>query len=210
MAKAPSSTHQQTSAREASKALLEAARRHFAAKGYEASPLRLIAAEAGVDVALVSYHFGGKLGLWKAVVARAALELHAALSSAETDPANATSCARLRQTMAAYIGHLLAHPEVPRLILRDITVDTDRSDWLLHELSAPLHRRFAELALAATQDRPQPPAHLEFQVANFIYSAASSVARRGRLGQLASQMADDSQFASALEKLLIDGALRCG
>ena len=49
--------------REVGAALLEAARTHFAAKGYEATPLRLIAADAGVDVALISYHFGGKLGL---------------------------------------------------------------------------------------------------------------------------------------------------
>jgi AcrR family transcriptional regulator len=44
-------------------AILAAARRQFAAKGYDAASMRAIAAEAGVDVALVAHFFGNKAGL---------------------------------------------------------------------------------------------------------------------------------------------------
>lgn len=41
-------------------AILDVARRQFAAKGYRATSLRAIASEAGVDVSLIGHYFGGK------------------------------------------------------------------------------------------------------------------------------------------------------
>lgn len=197
-------------ARDGSVALQRAAMQQFAARGYEATRLRQIAGAAGVDVALIAYHFGGKLGLWKAVVASAAADLHAELDHAIAQKDEGGAAARLRRTMSAYIGHLLGHPEVPRLILRDTTIDNDRSEWLLRELSAPLHQRFHDLAQAAFAHGAARKPHLQFRVANFIYSAASHVARRERLTRLVDDIPDEQAFASALETLLIDEALRCG
>ena len=48
--------------------LLDAALACFAEHGFEKTSLRTIAARAGVDVALISYRFGSKMGLWTAVV----------------------------------------------------------------------------------------------------------------------------------------------
>jgi len=48
-------------------AVLDAARRTFAARGYEAASLRAIAAEAGVDPGMVRHFFGSKAGLFRAV-----------------------------------------------------------------------------------------------------------------------------------------------
>jgi AcrR family transcriptional regulator len=45
------------------------AQRRFLADGYQMVTLRSIAAEAGVDVALVSYYFGSKKGLFAAALA---------------------------------------------------------------------------------------------------------------------------------------------
>jgi AcrR family transcriptional regulator len=53
-------------------AILEAARRRFLAEGYQAVTLRAIAADAGVDVALISYFFGSKQGLFGAAMRLAA------------------------------------------------------------------------------------------------------------------------------------------
>jgi AcrR family transcriptional regulator len=49
--------------------VLDVARRRFLAEGYQSVTLRSIAAEAGVDVALVSYFFGSKKGLFGAALA---------------------------------------------------------------------------------------------------------------------------------------------
>jgi len=49
-------------------AVLDAARARFAAHGYDGTRLRDVAADAGVDVALVSYFFGSKDGLFAAAM----------------------------------------------------------------------------------------------------------------------------------------------
>ena len=198
----PKDTDSDTSA-----AISRAALQRFAAQGFEATSLREIAGDAGVDVALISYRFGGKQGLWKDIVSQAGADLSVALERASVDSEEASAQHRLDHSARAFLAYLLDRPEVPRLLLRDITIDSDRSQWLLETLSLPLHKHFIALAQAAADEREKSPTHLQFRVANFIYSAASTVARRERLGKLVGGMEDDAQFAAALEDVLVGGAL---
>lgn len=48
--------------------ILDVARRRFLAEGYQAVTLRSVAAEASVDVALISYYFDSKKGLFGAAL----------------------------------------------------------------------------------------------------------------------------------------------
>lgn len=48
--------------------LLQAALKQFAQRGFDGTSLRSLAAEAGVDAALVARLFGSKVALWTAVV----------------------------------------------------------------------------------------------------------------------------------------------
>ena len=189
-------------------AIAAAALARFAAQGFEATSLREIASDAKVDVALIAYRFGGKIGLWRLVVTQSAADLQDALSRALGETEGLPALDRLRHAMQAFLDHLLARPEVPRLLLRDITLDTERSQWLLDELSLPLHRHFFELAEAAATAGELDREHLRFRIANFIYSAASTVARRDRLSRLVDGIGDDREFAAALDAVLIEGALR--
>ena len=187
-------------------AISGAALQRFAAQGFEATSLREIAADAGVDVALISYRFGGKQGLWKAIVTQAADNLRITLESALQGMSAATAHDRLRQSARIFLAYLLDRPEMPRLLLRDITIESERSQWLLETLSLPLHRHFNALAEAAAQERADETAHLQLRVANFIYSAASMVARRERLGKLVDGIDSDAAFAAALEATLVGGS----
>ncbi|MEV4614608.1 TetR family transcriptional regulator [Kitasatospora sp. NPDC049258] len=67
--------------------ILEVARRRFLVEGYHAVTLRSIATEAGVDLALVSYHFGAKKGLFGAALALAANPAEILVRTLEGDPA---------------------------------------------------------------------------------------------------------------------------
>src|SRR5206468_11947625 len=49
--------------------ILAVARRRFLADGYDRVTMRGVAEEAGVDSALISYHFGSKRGLFGAAMA---------------------------------------------------------------------------------------------------------------------------------------------
>ena len=189
-------------------AIAAAALARFAAQGFEATTLREIASDAKVDVALIAYRFGGKIGLWRLVVTQSAMDLQDALSRALADAEGLPAIERLRHSMKAFLDHLLDRPEVPRLLLRDITLDTERSQWLLDELSLPLHRHFFELAEAAASAGAIDPAHVRFRSANFVYSAASTVVRRERLSRLVDGIGGDREFAATLDAVLVEGALR--
>lgn len=57
------------------RALVRAARRRFATEGYRATTVRQIAADVGVNVALINRYFGSKDGLFEACMLRTSDEL---------------------------------------------------------------------------------------------------------------------------------------
>lgn len=54
-----------TASHDSRQALLREAKRVFAAKGFEGATVKDLATAAGVNISLVSYHFGGKEGLYR-------------------------------------------------------------------------------------------------------------------------------------------------
>ncbi len=95
--------------------LLDAGRRAFARQGLDGARVEAIAREAGVNKALINYHFRGKLGLYREVLAEelaaASRDLAAALSS-ERDPVR-----RLGAWPQALSALLAARPELAPLLL---------------------------------------------------------------------------------------------
>ena len=102
------------------------ARRRFFADGYEGVSLRSIAAEAGVDVALIGYHFGSKKGLFGAALALGAnpaellaRELDGPLNSLPERIVNTVVAAweqpETGPSLRAVIGAALRDPDVARL-----------------------------------------------------------------------------------------------
>jgi AcrR family transcriptional regulator len=66
--------------------VLEVARRRFLADGYQSVTMRSIAAEAGVDAALISYYFGSKKGLFGAALSLSANPPEVLLGALAGDP----------------------------------------------------------------------------------------------------------------------------
>jgi AcrR family transcriptional regulator len=93
-------------------ALLDAAVGVFAREGYHAVSTRSLASAAGVNQALIGYHFGGKMGLYLAVfdhIAGQLLERIGPLVDAlearlESAPANATAAQRRAHFLPPLLG----------------------------------------------------------------------------------------------------------
>ena len=60
-------TPRQMATRKTQERILDVAERHFAHRGYYGASLRSITTEAGVQLALVHYHFKSKEQLYRAV-----------------------------------------------------------------------------------------------------------------------------------------------
>lgn len=109
---------------EVRQALLEAAGRLFAARGYRAVPLHEIAREAGVTPAMIHYYFGDKLGLYDAmleeVFARVLERVRGALFG------EAGLADRLPDLLDVLTSTFAAEPWLPGLMIREVLSDDGR------------------------------------------------------------------------------------
>lgn len=98
--------------------LLRAAADAFAAQGYDAASTRAIADRAGVNIALIAYHFGGKDGLYEVVLEDWVRPLQEAVDR-ELAGVHAAG-KRMDAVVTAFLRHaLIVAPGVASLIARE-------------------------------------------------------------------------------------------
>lgn len=102
-------------------ALLTAARRVFADRGFEGATVKDLADEAGVNVSLVSYYFGGKDGLYRECLLNFAEQRWQAIVRI-LKPAESPEEFRTRlQLLAEEIAEVHVHePDLCRIVHRDV------------------------------------------------------------------------------------------
>ncbi|SPT50616.1 TetR/AcrR family transcriptional regulator [Actinomadura madurae] len=93
--------------------ILEVATRLFAALGYDGTSTRMIAEAAGLNVATIAYHVGGKRDLYLAVMERAHVAERAALDRALAEITMDRE--GLLALVDGYVDFCLRRPEVPAL-----------------------------------------------------------------------------------------------
>jgi AcrR family transcriptional regulator len=99
-------------------ALIRAATRLFAARGYAGTSIRAITAEAGANLGAVTYHFGTKEKLYAAVLRSLFVPLAESVESAAAGPGNALD--RIEAILRLFFTHLSEHPEMPPLLLHEV------------------------------------------------------------------------------------------
>lgn len=102
--------------------LIEAGLTLFSARGYAAVSIRELAAEAGVNSALINYHFGGKEGLYTAVFedqfGKIAARFEQTLHS-QTNPVD-----RLQGFIRALIATHQTNPYIRRMMFSELSNPT--------------------------------------------------------------------------------------
>lgn len=99
-------------------AIFQAAAAAFSARGYDGVVVDEIARRAGVNKAMLYYHFRGKLGLYRAVVSDMLRGLAAAVGPiADAPDAPDTKMARF---VGTFLEGIEARPWAPTLMLREI------------------------------------------------------------------------------------------
>jgi TetR/AcrR family transcriptional regulator len=172
VSRAPAPDERRRDAERSRERLIAAALEEFAAKGYAGARVKDIAARAGLNPQLITYYFGGKEGLYKAVQ-----EHWEQLESSFADPD-----VPLDELIARYLSAAIANPRLTRLLVWEglEAADPDRE----HAPTPPagsedlsdLRRRQAEGELAADLDPSF--VHLTFMGAVTLAAAMPQLVRR--------------------------------
>jgi AcrR family transcriptional regulator len=139
--------------------LVEAGLKLFALKGFEGVSIRELAAEGGVNAAAISFHFGGKAGLYAAVVDhvtehlagiyRRALQPAALLEGAAREEA----AQAVRAMVARLVEGLLTTPRsrwTSLLLQREFIDPTDAFERIFGQALKPALDAFARAVEAAS------------------------------------------------------------
>jgi AcrR family transcriptional regulator len=128
--------------------LLDAAVAEFGAHGFSGARVSEIAARAGVNKQLISYYFGGKEGLYRAVADRWRAAEPTLTAAAET----------LGEVVGAYARATIEQPDLLRLLIREgVDRDTAGNDAAaqyerFQGMLADFRRRQSDGELAADLD----------------------------------------------------------
>ncbi|GEM_PF-1523490 len=189
--------------------ICDAAVNVFAAKGYNAATLKEIAELAGVDPSLISYQFGSKLDLWKAVIIDLGQRLRGGFPAIALSAGDCVETS-LRRGLEGIVRFMLDNPQIPHFMARDIYRDSERAEWVNDKLALPL-RDYLRAPLASLQAagklRPGPP---DMLILHFSFSMAFSIIRRERLIAGSPELADDEVFRTELIRMLVGSVLRDG
>jgi AcrR family transcriptional regulator len=188
-------------------ALLRAATELIARHGYEGVRVEAIARRAGVNKALISYHFGGKKNLYRAAIASSfeeLLQLAERLGEKDRPPLD---------LLAAFVdgfGELATgrRPQFPALFLREVLSTGEVAPEAVDYVFAII-RRFREvLARGARQGRLRrvPPGELYILLVGsllFFYATQAPRERLASKGKLPLTPPTSKEYVSFLQDTLV-------
>jgi TetR/AcrR family transcriptional regulator len=187
--------------------ILRAALRAFAQGGYEGTNLRRIAADAGVDVALIAHHFGSKLALWKAAVDGLAVRRLTVTEEAPVSSGKVHIADRVRLALRRYIDINSDVPELGMFVTQEMQGSSERRDYVYEHLIKPHHDLLVPLireAIAAGAIRPQDPDMLFFLL---VTSISTSMAIRPLIARFSEAAGSMDHFRDALEQSVMANVL---
>jgi AcrR family transcriptional regulator len=126
--------------RETRARLLYAAAHLFAERGYARVTVRDICKKARANVAAVNYHFGGKDGLYRAVMRHAMETMQATTKAASEAGRNLPAAERIRAFVSVFADRLLGvHHEtwIHQLMLREMSDPTPALAMVAEEVLKP-------------------------------------------------------------------------
>ncbi|QAV22098.1 CerR family C-terminal domain-containing protein [Proteus hauseri] len=155
------------SAEQTQQRLVEEGIKLFALYGISGLRTRQLAQDAGVNQSAIPYHFGGKLGVYTAVIQHIAMELAAEIHFEQFDiqlqpllkeqNPNKEHIAQLITLLTTGLCRALLAPErkyYSQLILREQLEPTDNYELIYSNLIEPFHCRLAKIVTLIDKNMP--------------------------------------------------------
>lgn len=190
-------------------ALLGAGLECFAERGFAGCTTQEIAQIAGVNKALISYHFGGKQGLLDALHGQVFERLGPGLARLPDPHSDAN------QNLKDYIGAFAAladlNPDYPVMLLRGLIAgDTDPEGGLANQLleSNRVLKAILVKGIEEGQFRAVDPMLTQASILGsllFFFATAATRRRMASSGKIASPLPHALHFVEHLKELVIRG-----
>jgi AcrR family transcriptional regulator len=188
--------------------LMDAAEKLFARKGFHGTSLRDITGEAGVDLALVNYHFGGKKPLLAAVLERRGAVLNEARLARlqEVRAAAAPKPASAEAVVGAFFDPILerlAHAGPGWHNYFSLLAWVNNSpEWGRKLMSKTFNATVREFIQALKDSLPHASAEDIYWGYNFLTGALTlSLAETGRLDELSDGLCRSTDVAALKARL---------
>lgn len=192
------------------KALLVAGTQLFAERGYDGVPLSAIAHNAGVNKAMVSYHFGGKRKLYRAIVTATFADI---VARVEKLLASGRSAPDLLREFIATVAETATrrNPHFPTMMLREVLAGGKHlgGETIAYPLRvAEVVRQIVERGVRDGSFRPVDPllTHLSLVGSLLFFFATTSL--RARLiaeGRLRARTPDAAGYVKHMQDVLVNG-----
>jgi len=189
------------------RALLRAGAELFAEQGFDGVSIEDVAGRAGVNKALISYHFGGKRNLHVAVLESAFASMAETLEAIEREKGDTRQA--LRAFLAAFERTTRERPGFPTLFMREVLSTGIEPAVLPHLLQIfGVSRRLAARGAREGLFRKVDPVLLHFGlVGTLVFFFATEPARRkaAARGRFPFAMPTPKAFLRYLEDLTVRG-----
>ena len=192
------------------RALLLAGTALFAERGYDGVPLSAIADRAGVNKALVSYHFGGKRKLYLAIVTATFTEL---VEHAEQLAASDRAASEQLRDLIALVADTAArrNPHFPAMMLREVLAGGRhlKAETLAYPLRvAEVVRSVVERGVRDGSFRPVDPLLTHLSLIGgllFFFATADLRERLFATRRVRGERPDAAGYVKHMQELLIHG-----
>jgi len=190
-------------------ALIDAATELFAERGFDGAKIDAIASRAGVNRAMVSYHFSGKKGLYAAIFERDIAEIRQEFEG--IDAAVVPADEKLRRFVAAFGGHHIRRPYWSAMMLREVLSGGRHIEPKFLETLArifALVQKIVEQGVREGTFRPVDPLFTHHTVAGcivFFFAARPFRERMIAEGRVNVPTPDPAQFIAHVQELLTRG-----
>jgi AcrR family transcriptional regulator len=188
-------------------ALTSAGAELFSERGFDGVPIEDLAARAGVNKALVSYHFGGKRRLYVAILESAFAAMAERLKAIEAEAPSAREA--LHGYVQAFEQMTRERPGFPTLFMREVLSTGIKPAVLPHLLEIiGVSRRLAERGAREGLFRRVDPLLMHFGlIGSLVFFFATEPARRKAeaQGRVPFAMPDSKAFLLYLEELTLRG-----
>jgi AcrR family transcriptional regulator len=131
--------------------ILEAAEELFVRKGFAGTTVRDIAGAAGVNPALINYHFRSKEDLYKGLLLSKLTPMMQMVEdlAVRTDLGGSS---KLNLLIDTYMEFVFTNPTVPRLVMREMTLQSELALWFASEFLSRLAVRIYSIIQEAEKD----------------------------------------------------------